>query len=59
MQNPLFVVLGWFLVFAFCGIMGGLWLVYLIKLAVNEDEIHEKIQRHKRIAEEMMRAREM
>lgn len=59
LANPLVAVLGWCLVLMVCGVMGGLWLIYLIKLALNEDEVQEKIHRHKRIAEEMMRAQEL
>lgn len=55
-NNSMFIILVWFFVLVICTLLSGLWVIYLIKLAVNEDEIQEKIRKHKRIAEEMLRS---
>ena len=57
-NNDLIGALIWVLVAIVAFGMGFLWMVYLMKVAMNEDEVQEKIRKHKRIGEELMRAQQ-
>ncbi|MBP5232494.1 MAG: hypothetical protein J6333_03725 [Planctomycetes bacterium] len=54
LHNTAFLMFIWCLIVAICFMLGGLWLAYMIKLAVSEDEIMEKYRRQRRISEEIM-----
>ena len=53
LHNTAFLMFIWFMIVAVCFMLGGLWLAYMIKLAVSEDDIMEKYRRRRRIAEEI------
>lgn len=55
-QNGMFIAILWIVVLGSSLFMATMWMVYLIKIVMNEDEIQEKIRRHKRIGEEIIRA---
>ena len=56
LQNSMFIAIIWIVVLGASMFMASMWMVYLIKIVMNEDEIQEKIRRHKRIGEEIIRA---
>ena len=39
LSNPMFIALIWLVVIASAALMGGLWMVYLMKIVMNDDEI--------------------
>lgn len=59
LQNEFMSALVWVGVVICCCFLGFAWMTYLIKIVMNDDEVQEKIRRHKRITEELMRAQEM
>ncbi len=56
LQNDLFAAIVWVAAVTVSVVMAITWMVYLIKIVMNDEEIQEKIRRHKRISEEIMRA---
>lgn len=56
LQNPMFIAMVWLVVLLTSFVMGSIWMIYLIKIVMNDDEIQEKIRKHKRINEEIIRA---
>ncbi len=58
LQNPMMIAIIWLFVVGAALCMGGIWMIYLMKVVMNDDEIQEKIRRHKRINEEIIRAQQ-
>lgn len=42
-------------VFSVCAGLGWLWMMYLIKVVLNEEEMQEQIRAQRRLHEELMR----
>lgn len=58
LQNPMMTAVIWLVVVALALCMGGIWMLYLMKVVMNDDDIQDKIRRHKRINEEIIRAQQ-
>lgn len=58
LNNNLFIAIIWVAVVAASFGFAAIWMTYLIKIVMNDEEVQEKLRRHRRISEEIMRAEE-